>query len=684
MAVLSIWCLPGSAEDASTNVLKRLVVHDFNRADLDNNLRGSSGTWNLDETDPKAECNAIIDSTYKVGDSGNSLYLSYKLNPEQSKKNGLWSQNGFWTNLNKQDVTDYDHLEFWVKGDPKLGFNKSFKIEFKKPKPHSPGEMDKASYVVTGVTDQWQKISIPLNVMNGLFHWDDPADAWKDIEEFVISFHTRRSDVKQGAYYFDDIAFVKTGDRGPDVRDPVPAPKKKEWEKKFGGEKQAIPEIQKRLVGWPKIALADKSGFPKDDREFLMRVAKDTWKGIDALTDKEHGLPLDTVRFAKGSVELKDSRIGDYTNVTNIGVYFLSIVGAYDLKLITKDEAIAKIKTTLSSVEKMESYEGFLYNYYDTTSAERTSNFVSFVDSAWLTSGLMVVRNAFPELNERCSKLIDRANYKFFYDNVEQQMNHGYYVHMKCRAEYNYGALYSEPRAGSFIAIGKGDVPEEHWFALTRTFPTDYDWQSMMPKNRNVKTVRGHLTVGGYYEWNGLKYVPCWGGSLFEALMPTMVIDEKQYAPTNLGKNDEVHAVIHQRYATEELKYPVWGMSPCSMPSEDNYSEYGVKILGTKGYKPGVVTPHVSALALNFTPKEATANLRKLAELYDIYGEYGFYDSVDPMTKQVAYKYMALDQGMLFVGLANYLGDGCVQKHFMADPIAQKALPTIREENLFD
>jgi len=678
------------AADASTNsiaraaVSKRLVIHDFNRADLDNNLRGSSGTWNLDETDPKSESNALIDSTHKVGDSGNALYLSYKLNPNQSEKNGMWSQNGFWTNLNKLDATEYDHLEFWVKGDAKLGFAGSFKVEFKKPKPNSPGEMDKASYVVKNVTGDWQKISIPLNVMNGLFHWDDPTSAWKDLEEFVISFHSRRADVKQGAYYFDDIALVKTGDRGPDVRDPVISRKKKEWEKSFGGEKAAIPEIQKRLVAWPKTALADKSGFPKDDREFLMRVAKDTWKGIDSLTDREHGLPLDTVRFSKGSVDLKDSRIGDYTNVTNIGIYFLSIVGACDLKLISREEAAEKIKKTLATVEKMESYEGFLYNYYDTTSAERTSNFVSFVDSAWLTSGLMVVRNAFPEFKEQCTRLIDRGNYKFFYDEIEQQMNHGYYVHMKTRAEYNYGALYSEPRAGSFIAIGKGDVPEEHWFALTRTFPTDYDWQSMIPKQRKVKKVRGHLVVGGHYDWKGLKYVPCWGGSLFEALMPTMVIDEKQYAPNSLGRNDEVHATIHRRYALEELKYPVWGMSPCSMTSEDNYSEYGVKVLGTKGYKPGVVTPHVVGLAVNITPKEATDNLRKLIEKYDIYGEYGFYDAVDPVSGQVAYKYLVLDQGMLFVGLANYLGNGCVQKHFMADSISKKALPVIQEENFLE
>jgi len=666
---LLVFCAYLQAEPSPVG--KRLVIHDFNRALIADNLRGNAGTWNLDPNDPKSEANFLLDPVNRRGTEGYGLYLTYKLNPEKK------SQNGFWMNLNRLDARGYDHLEFWVKGDAKLGFAKSFKVEFKRPKPGSPGESLKGSFVVTGITDQWQRISIPLNMMNGITEW-------KDLEELVFSFQSRRADVKQGGYYIDDIALVETGEPGPSIFDPVAMPKKKQWEKEQGGEKAAIPLIQKRLVGWPTVALADKRSFPKDDHEFLMRVASDTWKGIDALSDREHGLPLDTVRFAKGSVELKDSRIGDYTNVTNIGLYFLSVVGAYDLKLITKEEALEKLKKTLNSIESFESYQGFLYNYYDTTSNERSSNFVSFVDSAWLTSGLMVTRQAFTELSDRCTALINRGNYSFFYDDVEQNMNHGYYVHMKCRAEYDYGVLYTEPRAGSFIAIGKGDVPEEHWFELMRTFSEDSEWQSMMPIHRQPKMVLGHEVIGGYYEWKGMKFVPSWGGSLFEALMPTMVIDEKQYAPSNLGKNDEIHAIVQRRFALEELNYPVWGMSPCSMPSEDNYSEYGVKILGIHGYKPGVVTPHVSALALYVTPKEATENLRKLAETYDIYGEYGFYDAVDPMTGQVAYKYLSLDQEMIFIALANYLGDHCVQKHFGADPIAQKAIPMIHDENFFE
>ena len=93
---------------------------------------------------------------------------------------------------------------------------------------------------------------------------------------------------------------------------------------------------------------------------------------------------------------------------------------------------------------------------------------------------------------------------------------------------------------------------------------------------------------------------------------------------------------------------------------------------------------HVTGLAVPFIRDEAIANFRKLIELYDIYGEYGFYDSVTVETGLVAYKYLALDQGMLFTGLANYLTGGKIIQHFMNDEIAKAAAPVLTEENLFD
>ena len=166
--------------------------------------------------------------------------------------------------------------------------------------------------------------------------------------------------------------------------------------------------------------------------------------------------------------------------------------------------------------------------------------------------------------------------------------------------------------------------------------------------------------------------------------MPTLVLDEPRHAPANLGANDTAQASVQRRYALETLRYPVWGMSPSVTPSGVGYGEYGVRVLGSLGYPPGAVTPHASALALAVTPGEAVANLRRLAERYDIYGDFGLYDAVDPVSGEIAHAYLALDQSMILIAAANYLKDGIIQRRFAADPIVAKVLPLLAAENFFD
>jgi hypothetical protein len=470
----------------------------------------------------------------------------------------------------------------------------------------------------------------------------------------------------------------------PEPREAVVAVRKKAWERALGGEAAAIPHIQARLAGWPQRLVVDPADLPATDHAFAVRLARDTWRGLDALSDRENGLPMDNVRFVDGSVAVPPAHIGDYTSGTNIGLRLITIVAARELQFISPAEAIEKIRRVLDTLGQLETYHGFLFNFYDTTSLERTSSFVSFIDSSWLTAGFMVVRSAVPELAAECSRLIAATDFGFFYSRRTQRLSHGYYVDSRSRSPYDYGMLYTEARLGSLIAIGKGDVPEAQWFDMVRTFPAACAGQLMTPQATRTKKVRGYDVAAGYYEWQGLRYVPSWGGSMFEALMPALLLDEQRYAPKSLGANDAGHAAIQQRYASQELDYPVWGLSPSASPGGDGYGEYGVKILGVRGYAAGVVTPHAAALALAVAPQAALVDLRALAQRYPLYGEYGFYDAVDPLAGTVAYQYLALDQSMLFVALANYLDDHCIQKHFAADPIAQQVLPMIGEEDFFD
>jgi hypothetical protein len=483
---------------------------------------------------------------------------------------------------------------------------------------------------------------------------------------------------------------LETSDRyeGPPIYedDPVWAPKKRAWEARLGGKEAARPRVQARLGGWPSRLLTPARELPRDDRAFVRRVASDTWRGLDSFTDREHALPIDNVRFVAASVAPATSRVGDYTNITNVGLHFIAVVAAADLGLLSHAEALARIRATLATLGALEQHEGFFFNYYDTTTLERTSNFISFVDTAWLTAGLIVVRNAFPEVAARATELIDAMDYGFFYDAKLGQMSHGYFVHRRARSRFHYGVLYTEARLGYLIAIGKGDAPESAWFEPVRVYPPSCAGQTQEPQGLRWAEAYGRSYYTGHYEWEGVAYVPSWGGSMFEALMPTLVLDERRHAPKSLGANDERHAAIQRRFAAAAPGGPVWGMSPCSVPgkeSEDAYSEYGVRPLGMRGYKGGVVTPHASALAIAFAPEAAVESLRELAERYDVYGEFGFYDAVDPATGQVARSYMALDQSMVLIALANFLTDGAIQRRFSADPIVERFLPVLGVEDFF-
>jgi len=627
----------------------------------------------LEETCPPTARDVValtVQPAERCGREGGCLEIHYAFKESATVPAGLRIA------LQRLDASRFDHLSFWVKGDAQSGFEPQVRVGFKRPDPGRAGLVESASTVVSGVTGAWQHVLVPLGQMTGIRQWTD-------LGSFFVVIDPRRAIREEGGFFIDDIALVATGKPGPRADDPVVAARKRAWEESLGGRQAALPAVRARLRGWPERVLVEPPHAGQTDEEFLFEVARDTWRGIDALTDRANGLPLDHVRFGDSSSEPAAAEIGDYTSPTNIGLHLIAIVAAHELGLLSTDAALERLRTLLRTVERLEPFEGFLFNFYDTVSLERTSNFVSFVDSAWLTAGLIVARQAFPSLSEACTRLIERGSYRLFYDDTWELMSHGYYVNLSAPSEYHYGVLYAESRIGSLIAIGKGEVPEAHWFRMKRIFPAACVWQSQRPIETGQKHVRGYTFRGGYYEWNRRRYVPSWGGSMFEALMPTLVLDEQALAAESLGRNDAAHVTVQREYATGQLGYPVWGMSPSTSP-QGGYGEYGVDVLGSRGYAAGAVSPHAAALALGIDPGAAVANLRTMVRLYPMYGEYGLYDAVDPRSGAVAHAYLALDQSMILISIANRLKDHCVQRYFAGDPIVRAALPIIADERFFD
>lgn len=602
--------------------------------------------------------------------AGGALRVSFKLQP--STPEGLDTapvprHAGLSLQLPKVAFNDYDHLSFWVRLQGKTPPGLRVRFANASERMHEAG-----GFNVIGLSNTWKQILVPLNALSGV-----QGEPLPDQLNFIL--FARGDQPVQGVLELNDIELVRIGQRVGAHEDRAVAPNKKQWEMQRGGEVAARKAIRDRAIELPPGPLVRREPLPEDDQALISQVLRDTWRGLDGLRDKENGLPFDTVTFFPGGGA---PAVGDYTNVTNIGLFMMSVIAARELGLIDAKGARARLTQIVQTLEKLETYQGFFFNYYDTTSLERTSHFISFVDSAWLSAGLMVTRNAEPSLKPRIDRILQKQNYAFFYDAELGQMVHGYHVQRDARSNNVYGLLYSEPRLGSLIAIGRGDVPPAHWFALSRTFPSEWTWQSMVPQNRTARLVDGYKVTGGYYLWQGMRYLPSWGGSMFEALMPALVLDDQTYAPHSLGANAIAHVDIQRRYALEVLSLPVWGMSPSANPL-GGYGEYGISILGVKGYDESVVTPHASGLAAMLRPREAALNLREMAALYPIYGNFGFYDAVEPKSGKVAYKYLALDQSMLFLGLANTVKPHLVQRFFAMDRDIRRALPVVRSENFF-
>jgi cyclic beta-1,2-glucan synthetase len=216
-----------------------------------------------------------------------------------------------------------------------------------------------------------------------------------------------------------------------------------------------------------------------------------------------------------------------------------------------------------------------------------------------------------------------------------------------------YDLLASEARLASFLAIAKSDIPARHWFRLGRP---------VTPLGRGAALIS-------------------WSGSMFEYLMPSLVMR----APAG-SLLEQTNRLVVQRqilYAAE-LGVP-WGISESAYNARDleltyQYANFGVPDLGLKrGLQDNlVIAPYATALAAMIDPQSAMRNFERLIGI-GARGRYGYYEALDytrsrlPEGERVAIvrSYMAHHHGMTIVAIANVLLHGKMRARFHAEPSIQ-------------
>lgn len=470
----------------------------------------------------------------------------------------------------------------------------------------------------------------------------------------------------------------------------------------------------------------------RTERQVLQRYAEDTWASLEAMTDPDTGLPADNIT---GDLET----VGSYTSPTNIGGYLWSTVTARDLGIIDRRQAKARMQATLRSLAGLERNEasGMYYNWYDPATGDKLTTwpdsgdavepFLSTVDNGWLAAALRIVREAEPSLKRQAEALYRDMDFSAYFDPIgaaglpagtnrggfwdaeptgcsvaaPMYNGSGETVYYTC---HHYDTTVSESRIATYLAIAEADIPPTALYGTHRTMPPgcDWAWQEQLPTGQ-YREYQGVRVWEGVYSYGGMSFVPSWGGSMFESLMPDLLVPETEWGRSSWAVNHPVTVAVQQAHG-EDAGYGYWGFSPASDPF-GSYAEYGVDAAGMRsdGYasdrektdvdldRPGchegtnpepafgdgVVTPHAAFLALPYDRAGVLQNLRGIEKELGAYGPGGFYDAVAVHSGTIAQRYLSLDQSMIMAAIGNALTGDSLKGYFVDRAMQQRLRPAM-------
>ncbi len=261
-------------------------------------------------------------------------------------------------------------------------------------------------------------------------------------------------------------------------------------------------------------------------------------------------------------------------------------------------------------------------------------------------------RHRITELEElaACCDEMAAMDFTFLYDHARDLFITGFNVSEVRNDSGYYDLLASEARLCSYVAIALGQVPQDHWFSMSR------------------------LLVAAHSE----PVLVSWSGSMFEYLMPLLVM------PTydNTLLDHSCRTSVKQQIEYGKARDVPWGISESAYNRTDlrmnyQYRAFGVPGLGLKRglAEDLVIAPYATVMALMIAPRRACENLLRLAA-DGREGDYGFYEAVDytpsrvppDETSATVRSYMAHHQGMSLLALLDVLHDHPMQKRFMACP----------------
>lgn len=454
------------------------------------------------------------------------------------------------------------------------------------------------------------------------------------------------------------------------------------------------------------------------DKEFLRDVAKRTWKYYDEwVGPSTHFLPPDNYQM------LLNVEVANRTSPTNIGMWLIAALNAYDFEFITCDELIDRTSLTIQELKKLERFQGNFYNWYNIQTLDPLfPRYVSTVDSGNLLSCFWTLKQGLEEVLEAPISLKGSRyhEWRIFLDGEAKEWKPSLMTlagnaptpldpYLKDSPKLAEALSKSRWFAGEKVALVKQMIfemerfseemdlkflynPDRKLFAVGYNVDDkrlDSSYYDMLASESRITSLiaiaKGDAPLDHWWALGrlynvveGRKVLLSWGGSLFEYLMP--LIFNKQTSDSLIGEACNAAVACQINYG-KKRGIP-WGISESAYTAIDAFKIYQYKSFGIPGLgiKRGleedlVVSPYSSILALPINPKAVLENLSKLDKL-NLFGPYGFYESMD-FTRQrnpkgergvPVHTYMAHHQGMIFASINNLLNNDVVIKRFSKDP----------------
>ncbi|MDE3062542.1 MAG: glycosyl transferase [Acidobacteriota bacterium] len=250
---------------------------------------------------------------------------------------------------------------------------------------------------------------------------------------------------------------------------------------------------------------------------------------------------------------------------------------------------------------------------------------------------------------QQAERLAAETDFAFLADPGRGVLSIGYSVRSQKRHEACYDLLASEARMATFLAVARGELPQQSWFKLGRQ----------------------HVHAFGRF------VLYSWTGTMFEYLMPTLWMHSD--AETLLGRT-QLACVDAQRAFARTFGIP-WGISESGNATRNEHRHYGYHAYGvpqmalSEDATAGpVVSPYSSFLALGVETREALRNLRQM-DAAGWVGAFGLYEAADYRASrenpELVREWMAHHLGMSLLAVTNLLESKAVQRWFHANRLVQ-------------